>query len=138
MVEIAVAVHDLQDEAVGQLEILAAAGDAEGDVLQRALLARAVRVEERELAPARVEADQREPVGALDDVHAERPSSASAMASRSVTQSATWSSVGESPRHLSQSDSPYASADFLRLTARWSCALFIFERPLMPRRLASL
>ena len=46
--------------------------DAQRDVLERAPLARPLRVEERQLAAPRVGADEREAVRALDDVHAER------------------------------------------------------------------
>src|SRR6266849_2208407 len=52
-------------------ERLVERGDAECDVLQRAALAWPLRVEERELAAARIRADEREALRALDDVHPE-------------------------------------------------------------------
>jgi hypothetical protein len=61
----------------------------------------------------------------------------SAISSRFATQYATWSSfVG-----FTRSTVPgraLVMRYFRRSTARWSCALFMCERPSMPIRLASL
>ena len=46
-------------------------GDAERDVTKRSALSRALRVEQRDLAAARVRSEQREPLRPVDDVHAE-------------------------------------------------------------------
>ena len=71
MVEVTISVRERQHQPVGELDAVAAAGHAKPDVLQRSRLARARRLEERQLSAPSVPPDQREPVGPLDHVHAE-------------------------------------------------------------------
>ena len=60
----------LDVEPFGQLgERRAEIGVAEGDVLERAAIPRAFGHEERQLAPARIRAQQRESVRSIDHVH---------------------------------------------------------------------
>src|SRR5204863_6175192 len=63
-----------QLHAFGELELRLSRRelrDAQGDMLERALLARPLRVEERELAAPSIGADEREVVLPVDDVQAE-------------------------------------------------------------------
>ena len=46
-------------------------GDAEGDMTERSALTRPLGVEQRDLAAPRIRAEQREPLGLVDRVHAE-------------------------------------------------------------------
>ena len=72
-VEVGLAVPRLVDrQLLRQLrDRRAQVGDAERDVLQGTLLARALGVEERQLAAPGVRADEREPIGVLDHMHAD-------------------------------------------------------------------
>jgi len=105
------------------------------DAPERSLLARPLRLEERQLAAPGVGADEREALGALDHVHAE-------VGGREVGDPIA---VGDPERdvveagrvHSGQLTHP-ASVYFRRSTARWSCVLLIFERPLIFSRLAWL
>ena len=97
-------------------------------------LARPLGVEERQLAAARVGAEQREAVGLLDHAHAEpldrgRRPCARGRRPRARRDRASAASSSEDSR----SDHVY----FLRSTARCSCALVIFERPSIPMLFAS-
>src|SRR5207248_4914302 len=114
-------------------------GDAQGDVLERAALARTFRVEERQLAATRVRAEQRELVGLVDHVHPETCSE----------ECRDRLAVGEPVRdvvELRRIHPPTVPGRlrvmryfYLRLsTARWSCCFVIRERPSMPIRFASL
>src|SRR5207248_511256 len=111
--------------------------DAQGDVLERAALARAFRVEERQLAAPRIRAEQRELVGLIDHVHAETCSE----------ECRDRLAVGEpvrdvvEPRRIHPPTVPRrlrVMRYFLESTARWSCCFVIRERPSMPIRFASL
>jgi hypothetical protein len=64
--EVEVCARAVRKRRAGGLEI----GDPQGDVLERAALARAFGLEERQLSVARVRPDEREPLGPIDDVHA--------------------------------------------------------------------
>jgi hypothetical protein len=112
---------------------------AESDVLQRATLARPLRVEQRQLAAPGVGADQRELVRLLDHVHREPVG----------YELGDWLPVRDPERDMVESLGPHPvftlstergpdPVYFLRLTTASSCRLFIFERPLMFRRFAWL
>ena len=64
---------------------------AQRDALERAALARALGVEQRQLAELGVDADERERVGLLDHVHAEVVAEEAGQRLALVTQRATWS-----------------------------------------------
>ena len=107
---------------------------AQPDPAERTPLARPLGVEERQLAPARVGAEEREPVGLLDHAQSEprdrsrRHALAIGDPERDVIerQRLHWSED-------SRSDHVY----FRRSTARCSCSFVIFERPSMPMLFAS-
>ena len=116
--------------------------DPERDVPERAALARPLGVEERQLAAARVGADERERVRALDDVHAEvlrhEVGDAVALGHPEGDVVEDLRLQDESVARAARSTERPRPRYFLRSTARCSCALFMRERPSMPIRLASL
>ena len=139
-------------------ERLLEVGDAQRDVLERAALAGPFLGEERQLAAARVGSDKGERVGAIDDVHADaagdevrdavavrdpegdvveglglhgQEHSCEEGVGRLAGPPGVWGNPDGPPAALS-------SSYFRRSTARWSWALFIFERPEMFIRFASL
>src|SRR5439155_24931766 len=101
------------------------------DVLGSATAARALGVEQRQLAAARVRADERELVLPVDDVHAE-------MRRREIRDRIPLvDPEGDVIQGIRLQAASLAIYD-LAATARWSCAFVMRERPLMPRRFASL
>src|SRR5439155_14753765 len=100
--------------------------------LERAWLARPLRREQRQLAAPRVGADERERVRAIHDVHADL--SGDEVGDDVPVRDPERDMVQGLRRHGVSITSGY----FLASTARCSCRLFIFERPAMFRRLASL
>ena len=140
-------------------ERLLEVGDAQRHVLERATLAGPFLGEERQLAAARVGPDEGERVGAIDDVHADSsgdevrdavavgdPEGDVVEGLRLHGQEHSCGGGGRAerpdpPRGLGEpggSPSCPHSSYFRRSTARWSWALFIFERPEMFIRFASL
>src|SRR6266516_5087552 len=79
-------------------------GYAEADVLERAALTRPFSLEERQLAPASVRADERELVGSLDHVHAEM----------SGDEVRNWVALGDPERDVVERPRPHRS----RITMR--------------------
>jgi len=71
VVEVGLALDERERQPVRELEAVTTARDAQADPLQHPTLTRPLRLEERQLPAAGVPADQREPVGPLDHVHAE-------------------------------------------------------------------
>src|ERR687895_106238 len=140
-VEERAAVLSLDDHVVGQLvHRRVQVVHTKRDVLEGTALTRSFSLEQRQLPLARIGADQREGVGPLDDVHAEvrRDEVGDAVPVgepvRDVIEGLRAHGAGKIAPRLRAAEGDY----FLRSTARWSWALFIFERPSMPMRLASL
>ena len=102
------------------------------DVLERAAFARALGGEERQLAAPRVGADERERVRAVDHVHPELP------VSEVGDGVAVGDPEGDVVERLGLTPARISICYFRRSTARWIAALFIFERPEMFIRFASL
>src|SRR5918994_1547380 len=115
---------------------------AQRHVLQRTAFARRFRVEERQLPLQRIATDEGEAIGALDNVHPDvvgeeaRDAIAVLQPESDVIESLGAHGVGKDsyPTPCRGTCSSYLR----RSTARWSCCLFIFERPAMFMRLASL
>jgi hypothetical protein len=112
--------------------------DSERHVLQRALLARALLREQRQLPAQRVPADERELVRPLDLVHPEPLGQE--LADAVPIRDPQGDMVEGLGPHPGQSTYPGEARVhyFLRLTAASSCRLFMRERPLMFRRFAWL
>ena len=117
-------------------------------MLEGAALARAFRVEQRQLAAACVRTDEREVVLPVDDVHAEMSRRelddrvALGHPEGDVIQRVRFHSASLAIRTALRlprgSDDFFTGDQLFAATARWSCALFMRERPLIPRRFASL
>ena len=102
---------------------------AQADVPQRAALTRPLRLEQRQLAAPRVGADQREALRALDHVHSE-------LLGRDLGDPVA---LGHPERDVVERPGVHLTKFyFFRSTARCSWALFIFDRPSMFIRFASL
>jgi hypothetical protein len=131
---------DVDAQALAELEpAFVSAVRAQGDVLQRSLLARALLGEQGQLEPARIDAEQREPVGAVDRMHAELGDRT--LGDRVAVRDPERDVVDGARRHrgqVSDAATPCVDAYFRRSTARWSWAFVIVERPSIPIRLASL
>ncbi len=138
-VEICRAVLAVDRDPLEPPERLPQVVDPQRDVLESPLLPRPFLCEERQLAAARVRPDERELVGALDHVHREplgqevRDGVAIGHPERDMVQG-----LGPHPARNLPSRMRPTQTYFFRLTAARSCRLFIRERPLTFRRLASL
>ena len=124
-------------EALPQVDLRVPAverGDAQPDPGERALLAWPLGVEERQLAPPRVGAEQREPVGLLD--HA-LPEPRDRDRGHPLAVGDPERDVIERQRLHRLRIAAASRGYFRRSTARCSCSFVIFERPSMPMCFAS-
>jgi hypothetical protein len=138
-VEVHAAVLAIDVDAVEPAQRGLQVADPQRNVFQRPTLAWPFGVEQRQLAASSVGPDERELVRLLDHVHREpvgdelRDGVAIRDPKRDVVES-----LGPHPEFTLSTERGPDPVYFLRLTAASSCRLFIRERPLMLRRLASL